>query len=80
MTKGKHVEDEEEGTEHQTLGDTLRNWGCIGVGFIDANELVAVGEVRFEPEEGSASDAEGGLKAGEEDGVIDGVEGGTEVE
>jgi len=55
------------------------DWGCVGVGFIDADELVAVGEVRFERGEGSASDTEGGLKVGEENGVIDGVEGSAEV-
>lgn len=27
-TKGKHVEDEEEGTEHRALGDARRDWGC----------------------------------------------------
>jgi len=45
VTKGKRAADEEEGTEHRTLGNTLRDWGCVGVGFIDADELVAVREV-----------------------------------
>lgn len=44
-TKGKHVMDEKEETEHRTLGDTFRDWGCFRVGFIDTNELVAVIEV-----------------------------------
>jgi len=35
----------QEGTEHRTLGNTLRDWGCVRVGFIDADELVAVREV-----------------------------------
>lgn len=41
---------------------------------------MAVGKVRFEPGEGGASDTEGGLKAGEEDGVIEGVESCTNVQ
>ena len=35
---------------------------------------------RCDLNQGSASDAEGGLKVGEEDGVVDGVKGCTEVE
>lgn len=57
----------------------MRDWGCIGVGFIEADELLVVREVCFERREGSASVTKGGLKAGEEDGVIDGVEGRAEV-
>ena len=45
VTEGEPVENEEEGTKHQTLGDTLGDWGRGGVRFIDANELVVVGEV-----------------------------------
>lgn len=59
VTKGKHVEDEEEGAQHRTLGDTLGDEGCVGFAVVDADELVTVGEVRFEPGEGSASDVEG---------------------
>ena len=61
VSKGKHVEDEEEGAKHRTLGNTLGDWGCVGLGFVYADELVAVGEVRFEPGKGGASDVKGGF-------------------
>lgn len=35
---------------------------------------MSVREVWFDPGEGGASDVEGGLKAGEEDGMVDGVD------
>ena len=61
------------------MWDTLGDWGCAGLRFVDVDELVTVCEVRFEPGEGSASDVKGGLKTGEEDRVIYGVESSTEV-
>ena len=47
---------------------------------VDGNVLLSVGEVGFEPGEGSSGDADGGLKAGDEDGMVDGVKSSTEVE
>lgn len=46
---------------------------------VDGNELVSVGEIGSEPGEDGASDAEGGLKTGDENGVVDRVKGSTEV-
>lgn len=48
-----------------------------GFTVVDVDELVS--EVGSEPGKGSTSDIEGGLDAGEEDGVVDGVEGCGEV-
>lgn len=35
-------EHEEEGAKHRTLGDSVRQWGCVRVGFIETNDPVAV--------------------------------------
>lgn len=35
VAKGEQVEDEAEGAEKWTLGDTLIDWGFVGLGFVD---------------------------------------------
>ena len=69
--KGQHVQDEEERTKHRTLGDALGQRSSGGGAVVYVDELLSVCEIRFEPGEGSASDAEGGFKAGEKNGVVD---------
>ena len=78
VAKGEQVEYEEERTKHWTLRDALGQ-GNSGGGAVDMDELSGC-EVWFEPGECNASDAEGGLKVGEENGVVDGVEGCGEVQ
>ena len=77
--KAQHVQDEEKWTTHRTLGDTLeqRSSGEGAVVYVD--KLLSVCEIRFEPGEGSASDAEGGFKAGEKNRVVHGVKSCSEV-
>jgi len=62
------------------VGDTLRDWGWVQVESIGTNELLKVSRVRLEPGKGRVSDVEGGLKTGEEGGVVDGVKGCTAVQ
>ena len=45
------------------MGQRGRGGGAV----VDVDELLSVSEVRSEPGKGSASDINGGLKAGEED-------------
>ena len=80
LSKGKDVNDKEEGTKHGTLGDTVGDWGGGGFTVIYGNELMSVWEIWGEPGEGSASYTKRVLETWEEDGVVDGVEGGAEVE
>ena len=47
--------------------------------FVYGDELMSVWEIWGEPGEGGASYAKGVLETWEEDGVVDGVEGGAEV-
>ena len=56
--KGEHIEDEEEGTKHRTLGDLLGQRSSGGSAVIDMDELVSVGEVGFPPGECSVGDVE----------------------
>ena len=42
LSKGKDVDDEEEGTKHGTLGDTVGHWGGGGFTVIYGNELMSV--------------------------------------
>ena len=80
LAKGKDVNDEEEGTKHGTLGDTVGDWGGGGFAVIYGDELMSVWEIWGEPGEGSASYSKGVLEMRDEDRVVDGVEGGAEVE
>ncbi|CAB1441576.1 unnamed protein product [Pleuronectes platessa] len=75
-------ENKEEMAKYRTLGDTLGDWGRVGVGFIDANELMAVREVGFEKDgvvdgfKGSIEikedkDVEGVILRGEQEVVCD---------
>ena len=80
LAEGEHVQDEKEGAEYRTLGDTVSEWGSGGFAVVDGNVLVTVGKVGSEPGEDGASDASVVLKAGKEDGVVDGVESCSEVE
>ncbi len=73
VTKGEQVKGEEEGAENWALGNTLGEGSSGRLAVIDADELVSVREVGFEPGEGSANDIECGFESGEKDGVIDGV-------
>lgn len=41
--------------------------------------MASVREIRFDPGEGSAGNAEGGLEAGDEDEVVDSVKSGAEA-
>ena len=45
VTKGKHVEVEEEGAKHRTLGDTLGDKDSVGFAVVNVDVLVSVGEV-----------------------------------
>lgn len=49
LSKGKHIEDEDEWTKHQSLGDTLRQGSVSGDAVIYADELLPVGEVGVNP-------------------------------
>ena len=42
LSKGKDVNDEEEGTKHRTLGDTVGDWGGGGFAVIYGDELMSV--------------------------------------
>lgn len=44
LAKGEHVEDEEEGTKHQPLRDTLGQGSGGGGAVVYTDELVSVGE------------------------------------
>ena len=41
-SKGQDVNDEEEGTKHGTLGDTVGDWGGGGFAVIYGDELMLV--------------------------------------
>lgn len=57
MTEGKHVDSEEEGAKHRTLGNTMGDGGSVGLAVVDGDEVVTVREVGGEPEECCAGDA-----------------------
>lgn len=80
VAKGEQVEYEEERTKYRTLGDALGQRNSGGGAVVDVDELLSVCEIRFQPGECSASDVEGGLKAGKKNGVVDGVECCSEVQ
>ena len=42
LSKGKDVNDEEEGTKHGTLGNTVGDWGGGGFTVVYGNELMSV--------------------------------------
>ena len=42
LSKGKDVNDEEEGTKHGTLGDTMGDRGGGGFKYVYRNELMSV--------------------------------------
>ncbi|XDV53579.1 hypothetical protein PO909_022050 [Leuciscus waleckii] len=45
LTEGKHVDGEEEGAEHGTLGDTMGDRGGVGVAVVNRDKVVTVREV-----------------------------------
>ena len=49
VAKGEHVEDEEEGTKHRPLGDTLGQRSSGGGAVVYAYELMSVGEIGVDP-------------------------------
>ena len=64
------VENKEEVAKYRTLGDTLGDWGVL-----ELDLLMLMNWWRYDLNQGSAGDVEGGLKVGEEDGI----KGSTEV-
>lgn len=57
MTEGKHIDCEEKGAEHRTLGNTMGDGGRVGLVVVERDEVVTVREVGGEPEECCAGDA-----------------------
>ncbi len=47
VSKGEHVEDDQEMTKHWILEDALAQRSCGGGAVVDADELLSVCEVRF---------------------------------
>ena len=58
FAKGEHVEDEEEGAKHRTLGDALGQRSRGGGAVVDIDKLMSVAEVGFQPGECSVGDVE----------------------
>ncbi|XDV46572.1 hypothetical protein PO909_014447 [Leuciscus waleckii] len=79
LTEGKHVDGEEEGPEHGTLGDTMGDRGGVGVAVVNRDKVVTVREVGGEPEKCCARDANR-FKTMEEDGMVYCVKCSGEVE
>ncbi len=52
----------------------------MGFAVTDADELVSVRKVEFDPGEGSVGDTECSFESGEKDGGIDGMKGSAKVE
>ena len=42
LTKGKHVDSEEEGSKHRALRHTLVDWSWVGTRVSDGDKLFAV--------------------------------------
>lgn len=45
LTEGKHINGEEEGAKHGTLGNTIVGRGGVGVAVINRDKMVTVREV-----------------------------------
>lgn len=57
VTEGKHVDDEEEGAKHRTLGNSGGDRGGVRFEVVHRNVVVTVREVGREPGECCAGDA-----------------------
>ena len=79
LSRWEHVEDEEKGTKHRTLGYAMgdRNYSRFAV--VTLNELMSVSEVGLGPGEGSSSNTKGGFEVCDECGMVNGVKGSAEV-
>lgn len=73
VTKGENVQDKQERTKHQTLGDTLGHGSSRGGAVVDIDdfEMLSICERWSQSREGSTSDVEGAFKVGEKNGVVD---------
>ena len=79
LAEWEHVYGGEDWPKYGTLRDTVVDWGWVGGGTVQGDELQAVGQVGMKPGECRSGDVEVSREAVEEDGVRDCVKGSREV-
>jgi len=57
LTKGEHVDGEEEGSQHRALRYAMVDWGRGGTGVSDGDKLFSVCEVELKPGESRTGEA-----------------------